>query len=80
MIANFVELSDAAMSIIQASSGGQTSSNGCVSLTANYAFTTTLQTAATTVSVPIPAKYNSLKALYTAMRTSAAAGKLTEFR
>jgi hypothetical protein len=79
MIANFVELSDAAMSIIEASLEGKPVSWVCQSYT-NYVFSTTLQTAATTVSVPIPAKYNSLKALYLAMRTSSsAAGELTAF-
>jgi hypothetical protein len=67
LIANFVELSDTAMSIIQNSLEGKPVQWVCQSYS-NYAFTTTLQTATTQVSMPIPAKFNSLKALYITAR------------
>jgi hypothetical protein len=67
LIANFVELSDTAMSIIQNSLEGKPVQWVCQSYS-NYAFTTTLQTSTTQVSMPIPAKFNSLKALYITAR------------
>jgi hypothetical protein len=69
LVANFVELSDSAMAIIENSLEGKPVQWVCQSY-ANYVFTTTLTTATTQVSVPIPAKYNSLKALYLTMRST----------
>jgi hypothetical protein len=67
LIANFVELSDTAMSIIENSLEGKPIQWVCQSF-ANYAFNATLRTATTQISMPVPAKYNSLKALYITMR------------
>jgi hypothetical protein len=77
LIANFVELSDSAMAIIENSLEGKPVQWVCQSY-ANYVFTTTLGTSTTQVSVPIPAKYNSLKALYITMR-STDAGAVTRY-
>jgi len=79
LIANFVELSDSAMAIIENSLEGKPVQWVCQSY-ANYVFSTSLPNAVSQVSIPIPAKYNSLKALYMVMRTSASAsGALTNF-
>jgi hypothetical protein len=67
LIANFVELSDSAMAIIENSLEGKPVQWVCQSYS-NYAFTTTLKNAVTQVSMPIPAKFNSLKALYITAR------------
>ena len=67
LIANFVELSDQAMSIIENSLEGRPVSWVCQSYS-NYVFNTQLANATTQVSMPIPAKFNSLKALYITMR------------
>ena len=67
MIANFVELSDQAMEIIQSSLQGKPVQWVCQSFS-NYVFNTSLKTTTTQISMPIPAKFNSLKALYVTMR------------
>lgn len=67
LIANFVELSDSAMAIIEQSLEGKPVQWVCQSY-ANYVFNTTLGTSITSVSMPVPAKYNSLKALYFTLR------------
>ena len=67
LIANFVELSDTAMSIIESSLEGKPVQWVCQSYS-NYAFNATLKTTSTQISMPIPAKFNSLKALYITMR------------
>jgi len=67
MICNFVELSDAAMQIIESSLEGKPVQWVCQSY-ANYVFNATLGTGVTQISMPIPAKFNSLKALYITMR------------
>ena len=67
LIANFVELSDTAMQIIESSLEGKPVQWVCQSYS-NYVFNTTLANATTQISMPIPAKYNSLKALYITMR------------
>ena len=67
LIANFVELSDQAMSIIESSLEGRPVSWVCQSYS-NYVFNTNLNNATTQISMPIPAKFNSLKALYITMR------------
>ena len=67
IIANFVELSDAAMQIIESSLEGKPVSWVCQSYS-NYVFNATLGTVTTNISMPIPAKFNSLKALYITMR------------
>ena len=67
LIANFVELSDQAMSIIESSLEGRPVQWVCQSYS-NYVFNTQLANATTQISMPIPAKFNSLKALYITMR------------
>jgi hypothetical protein len=67
LIANFVELSDQAMAIIQNSLEGKPVSWVCQSYS-NYVYNASLRTTSTQISMPIPAKYNSLKALYITMR------------
>lgn len=67
LIANFVEVSDAGMDIIYKSLGDKPV-QWVTSSYANYAFNATLQQAVTNVSMPVPAKYNSLKALYFTFR------------
>ena len=62
-IANYVEVSDAGMSIIAQSLGGRPLEWVCQSF-ANYVFNTNLPQAEKQVSMPVPAKFNSLKALY----------------
>ena len=67
IIPNFFELSDAAMQIIESSLEGKPVSWVCQSYS-NYVFNATLGTVTTNISMPIPAKFNSLKALYITMR------------
>ena len=67
LICNFVELSDTAMSIIESSLEGKPVQWVCQSYS-NYVFNATLANATTQISMPIPAKFNSLKALYITMR------------
>ena len=68
LIANMVELSDSAISIVQNSLGGKPVEWVCQSYS-NYVHNSVLSTGAVTnVSIPVAAKYNSLKALYVCMR------------
>lgn len=67
LIANFVEVSDAGMSIVRSSLGDGPVSWVCSSYS-NYVFNTNLPTAEKQVSMPVPAKFNSLKALYFVFR------------
>jgi hypothetical protein len=69
---NFMELSDSAMAIIQNSLQGRPVEWVCSSY-ANYIFNTTLPTAITTVSMAVPAKFNSLKSLLFTFRPTASA-------
>jgi hypothetical protein len=69
-IANYVEVSDAGMAIIGESLGGRPLEWVCSSF-ANYVFNTNLQNSEKQVSMPVPAKFNSLKALYFITRLSA---------
>ena len=62
-ICNYVEISDAGMAIIAESLGGRPLEWVCQSY-ANYVFNTNLPNAEKQVSMPVPAKFNSLKALY----------------
>jgi hypothetical protein len=70
LIANMVELSDQAMSIVQNSLGGKPVEWVCQSYS-NYVYNAVLGTAVANISMPIAAKYNSLKALYICMREHA---------
>lgn len=69
-IANYVEVSDAGMAIIAESLGGRPLEWVCQSF-ANYVFNTNLPNAEKQVSMPVPAKFNSLKALYFITRLTA---------
>lgn len=62
-IANFVEVSDAGMAIIAESLEGRPLEWVCQSY-ANYVFNTSVVNGTKQVSMPVPAKFNSLKALY----------------
>jgi hypothetical protein len=68
-VANFIELGDSAMSIIYGSLEGQPLQY-VVPDFRNYQFSTTLQTTATQVAMPIPAKFSSLKSLLTTVRAN----------
>lgn len=63
LIANFVEVSDAGMGVIAQSLNGRPLEWVCQSFS-NYVFNTNLPNAEKQVSMPVPAKFNSLKALY----------------
>lgn len=65
-IANFVELNDSGMSKVKAVSNGAV--EWVTQAYSNYQYNTTLGTSETQLSVPVPAKYNSLKALYATFR------------
>ena len=65
--ANIVEMSDDAMQIIQSSLQGRPVEWVCQSYS-NYVFNSNLGTGLTQLSVPVAAKYNSLKALYACVR------------
>jgi hypothetical protein len=69
LVANMVEMSDQAMGIIQSSLGGKPVEWVCQSYS-NYVYNATLGAGVTNISMPIAAKYNSLKALYICMRGS----------
>jgi len=69
---NFMELSDSAMAIIQNSLQGKPVEWVCGNY-ANYIYNTTLPTAITTVSMAVPAKFNSLKSLLFTFRPTASA-------
>jgi hypothetical protein len=67
LVANMVEMSDQAMSIIQSSLGSKPVEWVCQSYS-NYVYNATLGAGITNISMPIAAKYNSLKALYICFR------------
>jgi hypothetical protein len=77
-IANFLKLSDKAMEVIYASIPPETPLQFCVPDYANYQYNFALQTTATQVSFPIPAKYSSLKSLFITFRDQST-GALTFF-
>ena len=70
LISNMIELSDSAMSVIQNSLAGKPVEWVCQSYS-NYVYNAVLGTAVTNISMPIAAKYNSLKAIYVCMREHA---------
>lgn len=70
MVCNFLELSDQAMEIVNMSTNGGPVQWVCQSFS-NYVFNATLGVGVTQISMPIPAKFNSLKALYITMRRNA---------
>ena len=78
LTANFMELSDSAMAIIQNSLQGKPV-EWVVSNWANYIYNITLPNSTTTVSMAVPAKFNSLKSMLFTFRPalSAAGNGLT---
>ena len=66
-IANFIELGDAAMSVIYDSLQGQPLQYVIPSFR-NYQYTGTLNTSSTQINFPIPAKFSSLKSLIVTSR------------
>ena len=75
-LANFIKLSDSAMEMIYSSMDGQPL-QVCVPDWSNYQDTKTLNTTSTQVSVAIPAKFSSLRAIFVSLRTTT--GALTFF-
>lgn len=69
-VANMMELSDSGMSMVK-SAIGNSPVNWVVQDYRNYAFNATLGTSETTLSVPIPAKFNSLNSLFMTFRLQA---------
>lgn len=78
-LANFVEVNDSAMEMVKKALGGSAVEWVCQSFS-NYQYNTTLGTSTTQVSMPVPAKYNSLKALYATFRekSSGSAGQYAD--
>ena len=78
LCANFVELSDSGMRIVKEASGPSTDFV-CGAYT-NYVHNSNINAAGSQLSVPIPARYNSLNALYVTQRSQAnAEGALNRF-
>jgi len=77
-IADFIELGDGAMSMIQSSLQGQPL-QFVVPDYRNYAYSYALQNAATQVSMPIPAKFSSLKSIFVTFRETAKAINVAQF-
>ena len=69
-IAQFIELNDTAMSIISNSQQGQPIQYVFQDYR-NYQYTATLAAAITTVTMPIPAKFASLKSMFVTARENA---------
>ena len=77
-IANFIELSDSAMSMVYSSLQGQPL-QFVVPDYRNYQFASALQNAVTQVAMPIPAKFSSLKSLFITCRESGTINTATYF-
>ena len=77
-IAQMIELSDSAMNIIRESQNGQPLQFVNPDYR-NYQYTFALSTAGTQLTMPIPAKFSSLKSLFITARDTAKAGALTYF-
>ena len=77
-IAQMIELSDNAMSIIRESQNGAPLQFVNPDYR-NYSYNAALPNAVTQISMPIPAKFSSLKSLFIAVRNSARIGALTFF-
>ena len=77
-VANMMELSDSGMSMVK-SAIGNGPVNWVVQDYRNYAFNATLGTTETTLSVPIPAKFNSLNSLFMTFRLQANTSGLATF-
>jgi len=77
-IAQMIELSDNAMSIIKESQNGQPLQFVNPDYR-NYAYNYSLAAASTQVTMPIPSKFSSLKSLFVTARDSSKVGTLTYF-
>jgi len=77
-IAQMIELSDMAMNIIRESQNGQPLQFVNPDYR-NYAYNFALANAVTQVTMPIPAKFSSLKSLFVGVRDTAKVGALTYF-
>lgn len=78
LCANYVELSDSGMNLVKEASGPRTDFV-CQAYT-NYVFNSNINAAGSQLSMPIPAKFSSLKALYVTQRAQAdAAGAINHF-
>ena len=69
LCANFVELSDSGIKIVKEASGPNT--DFVCSAYTNYVHNATINAAGSQLSVPIPARFNSLNALYVTQREAA---------
>ena len=69
LCANFVELSDSGIKIVKEASGPNT--DFVCSAYTNYVHNATINAAGSQLSVPIPARFNSLNALYVSQRQAA---------
>jgi hypothetical protein len=67
-VANFIKLSDSAMSIIYNSLPPEVPLQFCIPDYANYQYNYALPNATTQVNFPIPAKYSSLKSIFVTVR------------
>ena len=76
LVCNMIELSDTGMSIIKQSIGNGPLQWVCQDYR-NYSTNITLQNADTTVSIPVPAKFNSVNSLFFSFRADAA-GAITK--
>ena len=77
-VANMMELSDTGMAMVK-SAIGDAPLNWVVQDYRNYAFNSTLRTSETTLSVPVPAKFNSLNSLFMTFRVQNNASGLATF-
>lgn len=77
-VVNMMELSDSGMSMVK-SAIGNGPVNWVVQDYRNYAFNSTLRTSETTLSVPIPAKFNSLNSLFMTFRVQSNSSGVATF-
>lgn len=77
-VANMMELSDSGMGMVK-SAIGNGPVNWVVQDYRNYAFNATLKQTETTLSIPIPAKFNSLNSLFMTFRLQANVSGLATF-
>ena len=77
-VANMMELSDTGMAMVK-SAIGDAPLNWVVQDYRNYAFNSTLRTSETTLSVPIPAKFNSLNSWLMTFRVQTNSNGLLTF-
>jgi hypothetical protein len=78
LVCNMIELSDTGMAIVKNAIGNQPLQWVCRDYK-NYSQNIVLQNSDTTVSIPIPAKFNSLDSLFFSFRSGASVGGATGF-